>query len=144
MNTKVEKITEYNKEKVYDAVFSIQNEQDFNALALDLFRIHFNQNPVYKAFCKTLNISSEKINRVEDIPCLPVNIFRTKKVLLDGFQTDKYFESSGTSGSLQGKHYIPDFQLYERSFLSGFHHFYGQPKDFVFMALLPAYLERPH
>jgi phenylacetate-coenzyme A ligase PaaK-like adenylate-forming protein len=113
-------------------------------LALDLFRIHFNENPVYKAFCKTLNIKPEKINRVEDIPCLPVNIFRTKKVLLEGIQTDKYFESSGTSGSLQGKHYIPDFQLYERSFLSGFHHFYGNPKDFVIMALLPAYLERPH
>lgn len=144
MNTKVEKITEYNKEKVYDAVFSIQNEQDFSALALDLFQIHFNENPIYKAFCKTLNINSEKINRVEDIPCLPVNIFRTKKVLLDGFQMDEYFESSGTSGSVQGKHFMYDYSLYERAFLAGFEKFYGEPEDYVFMALLPAYLERPH
>lgn len=144
MNTKVGKITEHNKGKVYDAVFSIGNEQDFNALALDLFSIHFNENFVYKAFCKTLNIKQEKIGKVEDIPCLPVNIFRTKKILLDGFQTDKYFESSGTSGSIQGEHFIYDFDLYERSFLTGFKHFYGNPKDFVIMALLPAYLERPH
>lgn len=144
MITKLEKITEHNKKKVYDAVFSIENEQDFNALAFDLFQIHFKQNPIYHSFCRALNIRPTDIKKVEDIPFLPVNIFRKKKVLLKGIQADKYFESSGTSGSLQGKHYIPDFQLYERSFLNGFRKFYGNLKNYVIMALLPAYLERPH
>jgi len=144
LNTKVEKITEHTAEKVYNHVFSVSSNADFDALALRLFHVQYHFNPVYRAFCNVLQTDLKRIRIPSQIPFLPVNVFRTQKVLLENAETTEYFESSGTSGSVQGKHFIPDFSLYERAFMNGFRHFYGNPEDFVIMALLPAYLERPH
>jgi hypothetical protein len=38
---------------------------------------------------------------------------------------------------------VPDISLYEQSFVRSFTHFYGDPLQFAFLALLPGYLERP-
>jgi len=144
LNTKVQKITEHNREKVYSKVFSIRSHADFEEAALYMFRLHYQYNPVYSKFCEILHVAPESIHSIANIPCLPVNVFRNHKVLLEYANTSDYFESSGTSGSVQGRHFVYDFELYERSFLNGFRHFCGNPEDYVFMALLPAYLERPH
>ncbi|MBN2729838.1 MAG: acyltransferase [Bacteroidales bacterium] len=144
MITKVQKITEHNREKVYSKIFSHELATEFDLLAMYLFRVHFQYNPVYRKFCDILKINPDQINNASQIPFMPVNTFRKHKVLLEYVDTSDFFESSGTSGSEQGKHFIYDFELYERSFFTGFRHFYGNPEDFVIMALLPAYLERPH
>lgn len=144
LNTKLEKITEQNKKKVYDSIFSIRNAADFNKIALMFFDLHYRQNPTYRRFCDALNISFGQITSAEQIPCLPINVFREHKVLLSKAVEIGFFESSGTTNSVQSKHFITDYTLYERSFLESFQHFYYKPEDCIFMALLPAYLERPH
>jgi hypothetical protein len=65
-------------------------------------------------------------------------------VLCDGFKPLSFFESSGTTGSVNSRHYIADVSLYERAFMKGFWQFYGEPSDWVIMALLPSYSERPN
>jgi phenylacetate-coenzyme A ligase PaaK-like adenylate-forming protein len=52
------------------------------------------------------------------------------------------FDSSGTTGSVPSRHFVAEVSLYEESFMRGFQHFYGKPDDYVFLALLPSYLER--
>jgi hypothetical protein len=58
------------------------------------------------------------------------------------FQITKIFDSSGTTGMIPSKHYVHDVALYNSAALTGFKQFYGNPKDWVILALLPSYLER--
>ena len=50
------------------------------------------------------------------------------------------FTSSATTGMVPSHHIVQDISIYEQSFRSAFHHFYGE--DFNLLALLPSYLER--
>jgi phenylacetate-coenzyme A ligase PaaK-like adenylate-forming protein len=52
------------------------------------------------------------------------------------------FESSGTTGTVAGKHLVSDLSLYEESFFKTFNLFYGEPGDYFIAALLPSYIER--
>jgi hypothetical protein len=42
------------------------------------------------------------------------------------------------------KHWVTDTNIYEESFLKCFELFYGSPKDYCIIGLLPSYLERKH
>lgn len=53
-----------------------------------------------------------------------------------------YFSSSGTTGQINSKHYVPDLTIYEKSLMRAFELFYGSPDQYCFLALLPSYLER--
>lgn len=129
-------------------IFKIQSEQDFNGLALALFRLHLEHNPVYRRFVHYLrpDLNPEEITHYSRIPFLPIDFFKTQKVFLDGFEARDYFMSSGTvsQGAVQSRHYIADKGLYEQCFLKAFRLFWGDPQDYVFLALLPNYLEQPH
>jgi phenylacetate-coenzyme A ligase PaaK-like adenylate-forming protein len=63
-------------------------------------------------------------------------------VISDAAISEKIFSSSGTTGSDLSKHYIANIHLYEESFRKAFQHFFGNPNEFVILALLPSYLER--
>jgi len=53
--------------------------------------------------------------------------------------------SKGTLSSDEvSKHFIKDVSLYECAFLHSFTHFYGNPENYCFLALLPNYLEQKH
>ncbi len=52
------------------------------------------------------------------------------------------FESSGTTGSINSRHFVKDIELYKESFTKGFELFYGPVKDWCIIGLLPSYLER--
>lgn len=85
------------------------------------------------------------IQTIEEIPFLPISFFKTHRVqtLLPGTQeTQKVFESSGTTGEQSSKHYVNDISLYEESFLTAFEMFYGAPSQYLILGLLPGYLER--
>lgn len=42
----------------------------------------------------------------------------------------------------RSSHPVKFLNIYEESFMKGFSHFYGSPKDYTLLALLPSYLER--
>lgn len=124
-----------------ERVFSLNSSADFNHLAIDLFRLHAERNPVYKAFLEALPRRSG-VERAADIPCLPITVFRSQRVLLDGLEPALAFTSSGTTGSVSSTHLLPWPEHYERSFMSSFRAIYGEPSKWRILALLPAYLER--
>lgn len=125
-----------------DAIFNIKSNAEFNALALEIFKFQFENNPVYRSFCDLLYKHPSDIKNVSDIPFLPIQFFKTHNVLSSNNSIEKTFTSSGTTGSITSKHLVTDINLYEKSYLNGFKHFYGNIRDYVVLALLPSYLER--
>ena len=124
-----------------DKVFKVDAE-GFDDLALDIFRFQAKENPVYHSFLQALGKSPGDILRVSDIPFLPVSFFKSHEVRTGDYLAAGYFESSGTTGTINSRHYIRDFDLYRNSFGKGFRKFYGDPSGWVIIGLLPSYLER--
>ena len=125
-----------------ERVFAVADVEAFNALALDLFRLHAAHNPVYRGFLKGLGTKVDAVEQVADIPCLPIGLFRDHRVLLEGLEPAIIFTSSGTTGAVTSSHHVPWPSLYERSFLRSFEAVYGPVSEWRILALLPAYLER--
>ncbi len=123
-------------------IFNIQTEQEFEDLAFQIFRHQFDNNSVYRSFCDLLYKNPSDISALQDIPFLPIQFFKSHKVLSSKKEIEKVFTSSGTTGSLTSKHYVTDLGIYEASFNHGFKHFYGNIEDYTILALLPSYLER--
>ncbi len=124
------------------SIFHIHNESDFERSALAVFRFQYEKNPVYQAYCQHLNINKEEVRHLEDIPFLPISFFKTHEVKTTLFSPSLIFRSSGTTGMERSQHLIKDALLYQHSLKSCFRHFYGNPSDYTFLALLPNYLEQ--
>jgi phenylacetate-coenzyme A ligase PaaK-like adenylate-forming protein len=125
-----------------ERIFRIQSGEEFNNLALEVFRYQASENPVYAEYLRILGISPSSINDPEEIPFLPIDFFRTRKVLTGIKDATRVFESSGTTAEQASRHYVKNTSLYVESFTRGFKLFYGNVKDYCILALLPSYLER--
>jgi phenylacetate-coenzyme A ligase PaaK-like adenylate-forming protein len=125
-----------------DTIFNIQTQADFNQAAISIFKHQFKNNKVYRSFCDLLYIHPSSVSKIEEIPFLPIQFFKSRKVLSSLNEIQETFTSSGTTGSITSKHFVSDINLYKKSYLKGFAHFYGNIEDYVVLALLPNYLER--
>jgi phenylacetate-coenzyme A ligase PaaK-like adenylate-forming protein len=124
-----------------DELFSV-NDLTFEAEAIRVFNHQYVNTGVYRMFCDSLGLSPKNVNSISDIPFLPVEFFKTHRVLATGKSAQVIFESSGTTGSVPSRHYVSDLGLYEGSFIKSFGKFYGEPSEYVILGLLPSYLER--
>ncbi len=120
------------------------NAPNFEQYALALFRYQFQGNEVYRSFVTAIGRDPASVNSLTDIPFLPISLFKTHEVLtgVRPQDTPLVFESSGTTGMQNSRHFVYDPGLYKASFLQTFRQFYGEPADYVFLCLLPSYLER--
>lgn len=125
-----------------DKIFSIQNEEDFRSTALAVFRYQYENCSVYRRYTNMLHYNVDTIKELKDIPFLPIEFFKTQRVIAAGYSPQLEFSSSGTTGNQTSTHYVTDKVLYEESFLRCFEYFVGNPSEFVILALLPSYLER--
>jgi phenylacetate-coenzyme A ligase PaaK-like adenylate-forming protein len=123
-------------------IFNIQNEHQFTEVALAVFKHQFKNNRVYRSFCDLLYIHPSDVSKIEEIPFLPIQFFKSRKVLSSLDDVQETFTSSGTTGSLTSSHLVTDINLYKESYLKGFAHFYGNIEEYTVLALLPNYLER--
>jgi phenylacetate-coenzyme A ligase PaaK-like adenylate-forming protein len=124
-------------------IFSIQSPGEFEALALETFARQYAHVPVYREFCDHLGRSPSTVGGLEDIPFLPIEFFKSHVVLFGGHTPEIVFQSSGTTGSIRSRHHVADLALYRESFNRGFELFYGPPRNYCILALLPSYQERP-
>jgi phenylacetate-coenzyme A ligase PaaK-like adenylate-forming protein len=124
-------------------IFNIKTEEDFRAACLETFLYQYENVEVYRKFVDYLNINPSKIKDIKEVPFLPIEMFKNHTVLDQNLKAEKYFQSSGTTQiQTLSKHWIADFNLYEESIYQSFEQFIGKPEDFVFLGLLPSYLER--
>jgi hypothetical protein len=119
------------------------NINNFDELALQAFAYQFNNNLVYQQYCKLNNIIDNKsVSNLSQIPFLPIQFFKSKKIICGTANEEIVFTSSSTSGLGESKHFVTDLSIYQKSFVTTFEIFYGPIKDYCFLALLPSYLER--
>lgn len=124
-----------------DKIFNVQ-EQDFQQLALEIFRLQYSQNPVYRSFTDALHIDPRTVNNVASIPFLPVSFFKNHDILTGSFTPETIFESSGTTQTGNSRHLVKSVELYRQSFTLCFERFYGKAESWCIVGLLPSYLER--
>ena len=116
--------------------------EDFENAALELFAFQAKNCPIYSAFIKHLNISISKINKIENIPFLPIDFFKNHEVSSIKIKNPKYFLSSGTSHGTRAKHVIYNESFYHKNAQKGFEKIYGNLNDYLILALLPNYLDQ--
>ena len=116
--------------------------EEFDSLALEIFQYQAKHNLVYKKYLQCLDIQIDKINKIEQIPFLPIEFFKTQTIISGEDETEITFESSGTTGQNTSRHHVKDPEFYLQIAEQIFETFYGKLCDFQIVALLPSYLER--
>lgn len=125
-----------------EAIFSISNSEEFNALALSIFKFQAQNCRVYQAYIQNLKVDVDQVSDIEEIPFLPISFFKTQQIISNQDAVQVTFSSSGTTGMVQSSHDVTDASLYERSYLRAFDNFYGPVQNYCFLALLPSYQQR--
>lgn len=123
-------------------IFTINNQKQFEKIALKVFRFQYEKNSLYRKFCELLKVEKGSVKSLQQIPFLPIQFFKNHDVLSSSDTVKEIFTSSGTTGLLTSKHLVTDISLYEQSYQLAFSEFYGNIEDYVVLALLPSYLER--
>ena len=123
-------------------IFNIKTELEFKESCLETFRFQYENVEVYRRFVDYLNINPSNVLEIENIPFLPIEMFKNHTILNQNKKTDLYFQSSGTTKMNLSKHWIADSNLYEDSIQESFEQFIGKAEDYIFLGLLPSYLEK--
>lgn len=123
-------------------IFNIKTEEEFKQHCLETFRYQYENVEVYRKFVDYLRINPNDIAEVEKIPFLPIEMFKNHQILDKNISTNLFFQSSGTTQMNLSKHFIADEKMYQDSIYKSFEQFIGKPEDFIFLGLLPSYLEK--
>jgi phenylacetate-coenzyme A ligase PaaK-like adenylate-forming protein len=130
-----------NNDDIKELVFKTSADS-FENNTLAVFNFQYEHNKVYRQFCDLLKVIPGKIDSIKKIPFLPIQFFKTKNIGKDAGAAEVIFESSGTTGSVNSRHFVKEVAVYEESFLKGFDIFYGDVSQYSIIGLLPSYLER--
>ena len=123
-----------------DRIFTLNSDDHFNRLALDMYAFQKTHCAVYRDFIRLLGRPEPK--EYSEIPFLPISFFKEQDIITEGFLPELTFLSSGTTGMQRSRHLVARAALYERSFMETYRQQIGQPEDQVILALLPSYLEQ--
>lgn len=122
-------------------IFNV-NEHKFNDLALKIFHFQYGENQVFRQWVNLLHPSPDKINSIDEIPFMPVSLFKNNRIITGNGKSALQFQSSTTTGQIASVHEVLQPELYHFAIQSGFTAAYGSPYQYSILALLPSYLER--
>ncbi len=117
----------------------VSSDADFEAAALELFRFQALHCAPYRSYLELVGCNIEQVQRVEHIPFLPIELFKSCEIYCGDTPAEVVFTSSGGVAS---RHHMRSLAEYEEAFTRSFSHFYGDPAKWGIYALLPSYLER--
>ena len=123
-----------------EEIFNIHSEEEFVKICLQIYELQMDNNPIYSAYSQII-LKGEIPKKLEEIPFLPIEFFKTEQIICVTQKIEEIFLSSGTTGN-QSKHLVSDLSIYENSFLNIFQIFYGDITDYCILSLLPNYRER--
>lgn len=123
-------------------IFSLDKVTLFEKTVFEVFRFQYKNISVYHQFCNSINKTPLSVSSLNEIPFLPIDFFKTHRIISEKSETQAIFGSSGTTGTTPSFHHVKDLSIYENSFKNTFQLFYGAPQDYCILALLPSYLER--
>ncbi len=118
------------------------NARYFEQRALEIFHFQAQNNLVYRDYLRMLKLDATDVKSIAEIPFLPISFFKTHEVITGKHEYEQIFLSSGTTGIERSRHFVKDLSLYESSFINAFQYFFGNPGEYIMVALLPSYLEQ--
>ncbi|PCJ80677.1 MAG: acyl transferase [Bacteroidetes bacterium] len=129
-----------------DSVRSLLNYElsvSFKDVALKVFAFQVANNEVYREFVSLMGIDWMKVNNYRDIPFMPVEFFRSHKVISGEFEPEVIYRSSGTSNSgARSEHRIRSVAWYNEVSNKIYSRLVRPVKECIWFALLPGYIDR--
>ena len=127
---------------VIDGILNIASDREFERAALGTFVRQARECAPYREYLSLLGVDPAGVAQLEEIPFLPIELFKSHRVWCGAGEPDIVFSSSGTGGAGGSKHYVTHRGDYEKTFRRAFRMFYGDPAQVGIYALLPGYMER--
>lgn len=125
-----------------DKIVTLSSASEFSQAALSLFRFQAEQCEPYRRYIELLGVEPAQVERVEQIPCLPIELFKSHNIYCGDAEPEMVFTSSSTTGQTPSRHPMAHIATYEQAFTEAFRKFYGEPAGYGIYALLPSYLQR--
>ena len=125
-----------------DSILQISSDAEFERCALEVFRFQARECEPYRRYVELLGVDVEAVQSVEDIPFLPVELFKSEAVYCGKGEPEKIFTSSNTGSTTPSRHMMQSLDVYSKTFTATFELFYGAVEGWSIYGLLPNYLER--
>lgn len=125
-----------------DRIFSIADDASFEREALALFAFQAERCEPYRRYLQLIGVEAGDVRSAEQIPFLPIGLFKTQTVYCGQQPPEAVFTSSSTGGTVPSRHPMADLRIYERAFRECFRRFYGDASRWSIYGLLPSYLQR--
>lgn len=119
-----------------------KSEYKFNELALDLFHYQAENNSIYNQYLQLIDKRSFKPQHYSEIPFLPIQFFKTHRIVCGEFTPEIIFESSSTTGTGTSKHAVARLADYEKTATHFFEQITALYNAYELAGLLPNYLEK--
>ncbi len=123
-------------------IFDITTDEEFNRAALEIFRRQAVECAPYRDYLSLIGCRTDEVRSIEEIPYLPIELFKTHEVYCGEREPEIVFTSSATTGMTPSRHPMYSLEMYEKAFTRAFEIFYGEPSKWSLYALLPNYLRR--
>lgn len=114
---------------------------NFESLALEFFHYQAQYNLVYRRFLELVSIDKMSVECIEDIPFLPIEVFKYNDIQTGTWSAEAIFRSSGTTAVHRSRHLVRSKDFYHRHAVHSFELVYGGLDQMTILALLPNYLE---
>ena len=116
----------------------VVTSDDFNILALKIFKYQFDHNLPYQYFCRSNSKTPRNVLSWSDIPPISINAFKDLSLsCVDINLCDRVFMTSGTTRQeIRGKHHHPNLNIYNLSMKSFFKEAFMNSDESVPMGIL--------
>jgi hypothetical protein len=117
---------------------SVHQEEEFNTLALAIFRFQFQQNPSYRKFCQLRRKTPLNVRHWTEVPPIPIQGFKELTLSCEPTETaEAVFMTSGTTNpEKKGRNYHPSLEVWDASMIPPFKRFVIPDQDKMTMYVI--------
>lgn len=101
----------------------IENEEkdSFDSLALQVFAYQYENNRIYRKFCRSRKVHPSMVESYQQIPPVPVGAFKEADIACTPIEeAGTYFQTSGTTSGKQGRNFHRDLEVWTSSMKTHF------------------------
>ncbi len=108
-----------------------------------IYEFQYKHNPIYRQFTEITRTNDFKPQTIDDIPFLPITLFKSNIIKTGIWEDEAVFESSGTTGQKRSRHFIFSLESYLQNARHIWELQFGSIAQYEFVSLLPSYQSNP-